>query len=165
MSEVEIFTKRYIKCPGCDKGTFGVEHLFEMNTQSAGPWACDNCNQYFKIKIDGPKIFLEPTKNKRLNTLVLLKLDMDSLQGEPVHFLVQGTTQNKLNRGGDRYYYEEGTCPVNVCRYTQDIIVGDDEDPHGIFEYLHTVETPHRGWEMFTIKDIKEMFPEFLITT
>lgn len=41
------------------------------------------------------------------------------------------------------YYYEEGTCPVNVLNGRfEKVIVDGDTDPHGLFEYVRTIDTP-----------------------
>lgn len=78
--------------------------------------------------------------------LTLLRLDP---QPKPVYFVVEAgyadddpnvdetSTAESLNR----YYFEEGSCPTNFVRC--ELIVSEgDTDPHGIFEWVRTVERP-----------------------
>jgi hypothetical protein len=72
-------------------------------------------------------------------TLVLLRL---GTPGGPIHFVVEGVKQwpepFAEMQDGDRYFYEEHTCPTNFIRVPLIAFEGD-LDPHGLFEHVETV--------------------------
>ncbi len=44
---------------------------------------------------------------------------------------------------GQRYFYEESTCPINAMRCVTEIFDGEGrEDPHGLFKFVK-VEVPN----------------------
>jgi hypothetical protein len=73
-------------------------------------------------------------------TLALLRLYEKS--GSPVYFIVEGV--GHTNYGGiedNDYFYDEHSCPTNYVP-VEAIFTPDDDDPHGVFEYVRTVWYP-----------------------
>lgn len=72
-------------------------------------------------------------------TLVLLKIETSD---GPVYFVVEGVKRWPESyaemQDGDRYFYEEHTCPINFIRVPL-IASGGDLDPHGLFDHVETV--------------------------
>jgi hypothetical protein len=70
-----------------------------------------------------------------IDTLDLLRLPATP----PVYFVVKGC---RLVDSPDRtYFYEEHSCPTNYVQ-CEAIICDGDDDPHGVFEFVRSVDVP-----------------------
>lgn len=153
MSRAELKTRRYFSCPnGCDH-ELSVEHLFhgvlavtaEYPRRTAGPWYCDVCGQGWRLSYDHESIDVEPydggagnrgfgRDGKRRWQWVVLELPP---QREPVRFKVRGMRFSpEINEENVRYYYEEHTCPVNWLAEVNEVRIGEDADPHGLWRVV-----------------------------
>lgn len=62
-------------------------------------------------------------------------------QNKSVYFIVESLSDSDPE--SKSYYYEEHSCPTNYIRVVE-IITDGDSDPHGLFDYVKTVELPIR---------------------
>lgn len=140
----EIFTTRFVKCPnGCDH-KFQIDHLLTEN-RKAGPWYCDLCYQGFNIETINGEVFLtekQPTESddgKSYPSWVILEIPP---QKESIVLKVKGIyhKEGSIN-SNDKFHYEENTCPVNYFKYTENVFLGDDSDPHGLANYITSYPT------------------------
>ena len=153
---VPVVPVRHFACLACGEHLFHVEHLFRSAEQydkgdgySAGPWYCDECGTANELRMyaDG-RVTARSLDKKCLRTSVVLKLPP---QKEPVYFLMEGMrfteewpnpgeTQEEHNHSRDRYFYEEHSCPTNWLKDVQEVMIGSDCDPHGLWHYMGTIE-------------------------
>jgi len=126
------FTKpdRYICCPGCGKGEYGVSHL-PLGTKTS--WYCDECGVLFTLQVISPdEIDTEVTSKRQEKRLITLKSE------GPVTLLVEGLAFIPGDsEEHQRYYYDEHTCPTNYMpNVVQVIDEAGDRDPHGVFRFI-----------------------------
>lgn len=133
-TKAQVFAKRFAKCP-CGEHEWPVEHLFEMGEgREAGPWYCDACGYAWRFRTHGKDLLIDPHleggEHRRKTTERLI------LRIPPgVHSIY--VSVNATNYGpssNHRYFYEEHTCPSNIFREVQQVWLGDELDPHGLFE-------------------------------
>lgn len=146
------------KCQECGETEKSYAHLFVG--QRFGPWYCDNCGLgvYGVVLEDG--VELKKVKDRKVNTLVLLKLNVPNTD---IHIVVRGMdfsedgTVDYSDDSSTEYYYNEHTCPWNYLRLP--IKDGDDTDPHGLFVFQEKVLMP-KGYDdhLRDIEDWKELF-------
>jgi hypothetical protein len=137
----ELKTKRYFPCPACGEHEFAVEHLLgdgpwgvtaEYPKRTAGPWYCDNCGAGWRLTYDASGVDVEPHTERKVTEYVILVLPP---QTEPVRFKVKHfrfTPEIDENRA--RYFFEEHTCAVNWLRDVEEVSIGTDDDPHGLWK-------------------------------
>jgi transcription elongation factor Elf1 len=128
----------YSVCPNCNKKGSSINHLIKENIETK--WFCDNCGIQYNLKIENGKMFTSKTDNYKIKTLVMLK-------NNNIALIVEGMCFYE-NKGccDDDYFYNEHTCPVNYMRNVKMVIdlKNLDNDPHGIFEYVTTVNYDER---------------------
>jgi hypothetical protein len=93
-------------------------------------------------------------------TLDLLRLYRAN--GEPVYFIVQGLgSVNDENPLDDSYLYDEHTCPTNYIP-VEAIFTAQEDDPHGVFDYVRSVWYPAAMDEPNADTDaiLRDLFPE-----
>lgn len=98
--------------------------------------------------------------SKFFKTLDLLKL-YDS-EGAPVFFIVDGLGDpGEENPLDDSYLYDEHACPTNFIRI-EAIFTREEDDPHGIFDYVRSVWMPSAYLENPSDSDsiLRKLFPE-----
>lgn len=141
------YTKRFFKCDcGPRASEFSVEHLFEDDVCGTfGPWYCDNCQHTWSLREAGKS----PTKSElpmRKKQGVLLKLDYDPKRDGDLFVLVDGSKYRDFHTGGfsesEEYFYEQHQCPSNIFRDVVDVIVGEDNDMHGLFRLADICTEP-----------------------
>lgn len=148
--KVELRTKRYFLCPECGDHQFTVEHLFEgpcavtagAQKRTAGPWYCDNCGAGWRLSYDANGVDVEPHTDRQRTQYVILELPP---QTEPVRFKVKWFRFTpEIDEDRARYYFQEHTCPVNWLRSVEDVSIGKDSDPHGLWklEAIYDAEDP-----------------------
>ena len=82
-------------------------------------------------------------------TLVLLKRN-------GIYLIVNGH-----GNGNDEYFYNEHTCPTNYMQDVEAVIYEKDADPHGVFEWVATIDKPE-DWD-YGPEEFEEwcaLFPE-----
>ena len=169
MKPLEVYQTPHTQviCPACGAHDSTVDHLVEIARKrrkpyKAGPWYCDSCSQGYDLEVlpDGTGT-IELTNQRMERTLVFLRYHNVGLvvrgrkirkDGEVVD--MQGDQEN------DAYLYNEHTCPTNYLPEVLAIVDLDgkfNDDPHGIFEHVHTcaipkdldIEDPNIDWERF----------------
>jgi predicted RNA-binding Zn-ribbon protein involved in translation (DUF1610 family) len=142
----ETKTETSIICPNCgeDSGIkvdvykkLGLPYTFLSGT-------CESCGrEYSKVTINSlSDVEVELKDTFSVDQYVLLKMEP---QKNPVYIVIKA---KDFGRGGDakdddskRYYYEEHSCPINYLGVVL-IAEGGDTDPHGIFEYVRSLDCP-----------------------
>ena len=141
---VKKITKTHVICPHCNKvDGHTVDHIIEDNMSWFGPWYCEHCRKAYNGKYENGELTIEKHNDKIFDTIVFLKKDNVILAVKGMNFkshIEQDYDQNH----GNRYFYEEHTCPTNYLKNTLMIIDTDedDDDPHGIFEYVGYIDAP-----------------------
>ena len=148
--KVYTYAKRYFRCLACEKGEMSIEHLIDSPQKlSWGPWYCSECGMGHKGTAGEGSVDAELAGGRKEDALVLLKLDPGAgtvyLTVRSPRFLSNRTSlEGKAQYDdGDRYYYNEHTCPTNYLRNVVEILQvlpdgTSSADPHGIFEYQGT---------------------------
>ena len=142
----EIKTQRYFTCPCGAPHRHVVEHLITQDrTVRAGPWYCHGCGVGWAVVVDGEgEVEIIDTGKRIRDVVITLRLPP---QQRDVLFRVDGfefytpgdapgNTIAWMPDDWHAYFYNEHTCPSNIMRAVQDVIVGEDTDPHGLFEYV-----------------------------
>ena len=82
-------------------------------------------------------------------TLVLLKRN-------GIYLVVNG-----YGNGNDAYFYNEHTCPTNYMQDVEAVIYEKDADPHGVFEWVATIDKPE-DWDCAPeeFEEWCKLFPE-----
>lgn len=141
-AKITTETKQYLRCPGCNDDAHSWGHL--NIGQSFGPWYCDGCGLGIKGQATQDGASIETASDRKINTLVLLRLREPLASGEEIHIIVEGMTFVKDGDNpdfeNDVYFYDEYTCPWNYLRLP--LKAGDDTDPHGVFVHQETVQMP-----------------------
>lgn len=154
----------HFDCPHCKKvEAFEVTHLIS-NRDSFGPWYCENCGMGVEGRIDGGTVEVELSDTKTEETLDLLRLPQ---QADPVYLVVRGftildTETGEVKGSSKEYWYESHTCPINTIAHAEAIILKDESDPHGIFDYLDSVKVESKEFDGtdFTVDEWRKLFPQ-----
>lgn len=151
-------TKHYAICPNCNEKAGGVDHLLNSNTSTM--WYCDNCGARYSLKFENGKMFIGKTNECLTKTLVLLRSGHIAL-------IVEGMNFSTHEENNDAYFYNEHTCPTNFMDKVKMIIDlrNNDNDPHGIFEYVATFPYDERIDDCdCSMETISEIFRTDLLT-
>lgn len=139
-ANITVETKRKINCPCCGHADSGVDHLMgHEGDRTFGPWYCDECGAaYSGVVKNGTDVFIQIEEKHRLDdTLVLLELPP---QKETVYLVVKGMMfDGELNEDDKRYHYDRHTCPTNYLKDSVALIIGNDDDPHGLFRFVRAI--------------------------
>jgi hypothetical protein len=130
----------HVLCPHCPDNQKGkrVDHIKPGGT--AGPWYCDDCGHGYRVEVlhDGT-VLIDPIAERLIHRHVLLQI---LPQKEPIFVLVKGMRFSTQDGGPDAqaqhdaFHYEENSCPTNHLRSVQQLMVGDETDPHGILRVV-----------------------------
>lgn len=130
----EIYTKRFLRCPnGCDC-EWSVEHLFGHH-ESAGPWACDECGEAWRLAIKGEAIEMTRAPKHDYGPRVVVVLEIPP-QTEPIRFKLTKRRAAEFTDENERFLYEEHTCPTNWLGDVDEMYIGEDPDPHHIIRFV-----------------------------
>jgi ribosomal protein L37AE/L43A len=148
MKPARTSTRIHVHCPNCGEEDIRVDHLFgdKHRPVSFGPWSCKHCGRSYQGRVlEGNAVEVAVRDEQDIPTLSLLVLKPEDA---PVFFVVKGSRSVNPNRPSDRdehesnrFLYEEHSCPTNFIR-CEAIIADSDSDPHGVFEYVRTVDCP-----------------------
>ena len=161
-AQIGIEVSKLFACPECGSLEHSYGHLADGST--FGPWYCDECGCSVRGRVTGESVDIELHTERKINTLVLLRLREPLATGEQVHVVVKGMTfcapGETPDFEHDVYFYEEHTCPWNWLRLP--IKEDDDTDPHGLFVHQETVLMP-QGYGDFSnhldgIEQWRELF-------
>lgn len=158
---IHVETKRYIRCTECNHPSYSWGHL--KPGQTFGPWYCDECGHAIRGVATAHGADIESAPDRKIRTLVLLRLYDQLNDGMYVHIVVEGMTFVKPgeepNFEHDEYHYNERTCPWNYLRLP--IKAGDDSDPHGVFVHQETILLPD-GYDGSIDGDWCDLFPSLI---
>lgn len=165
----------YAACPACGEKAGRIDHLYSDDekrryrgrSQSVGPCVCDECGAGYRVTVtyDDHRPALKPgnivprvaveraPEHDCVDTLTLLRFP-----NRPDAYLVVAGTRNASDRPGEneRYFYDEHTCPTNYLDI-EAIWDGADDDPHGIFAYVATIDRPVNFDDM-TMAETRALF-------
>jgi ribosomal protein L37AE/L43A len=152
-------TKTYFNCPNCgERSTSSIDHIIEYLDKpdwkqaiqdrhqypTFGPWSCSHCGVGTRGTVySKDNIALQITEETSVKCWDLLVLPP---QKHAVYFIVDAKDYGRGGKGksvpfeGKEYYYNEHTCPTNWIGQVERIISEHDEDPHGLFEYVESMD-------------------------
>jgi hypothetical protein len=141
-----IETKHYALCPSCGKGRHFYGHLIDRfhDGFSFGPWACDECGFFADFRCVG----LEESdlRIKPSTTRAPLVRKYVLLQRGELRLVVETEIATDWDEDNEAYLFDSHTCPTNYIGDVVAILLGTgedcDSDPHGVFEYVCSVEKP-----------------------
>lgn len=126
-----------VACPSCgnlspiDYCEFGYTYTWWCNN--------DDCGKQYRFIINKNwTVKSEPTGLVVTRTAVTLKVRRD----KDIFITLKGrsfsgeTFEESIE--SDKYFYNQGTCPVNLIKDGLEVRVEDNRDPHGVFEYIKT---------------------------
>jgi hypothetical protein len=149
-AEVIVEVKHYVNCPLCNDYKFSFGHLIKevektKKKYSVGPWSCDSCGHKFNFIVE-KDLTISVRQNDEPPNVHGYSLLKSTNGGEPIYFVIEDTwyRQNKTESLGEaishkHYYYDEHTCPTNWIRGIEVIMFKQDQDPHGVFEFVDFV--------------------------
>lgn len=158
-AELVTETTVYVKCPHCGEGKNRIDHLFGDSSfaHGWGPWSCSECGGKFRGKVNSPTdVEIEPIVGERwVKTFDLLVIPP---QEAPVYFIVEGGRRDPSDTEdhGKTYLYGEHTCPTNWLQSVEEIVFEGDDDPHGIADFVRSVDASAAGDD----PDWFKVFPE-----
>lgn len=133
----------HIKCPLCLRYSFNIGNL------KIGQWSlrcCESCGQQLHIvRSTRSSATAEPTGKKQTKITVTLvsdtvpPIEMKVNTWRPLHSDNRSPEEFFQNQ---KFYYEEYTCPTNWLYEVEQMSVGNDHDPHGLFR-LVSIEEGH----------------------
>lgn len=135
MTKAEIITKRFIRCPKCQKHEFQVEHLFAPRLPgSFGPWPCDqdDCDAIIAGRVYSDQtIEITVTAREKSRGLALLRLG---------HlFLVLEEKYGRIENPD--FFYHSHQCPTNLMRRVEEVFdPAHGRDPHGQLRYVAAID-------------------------
>ena len=134
----------YVPCPCCRHGEFRVDHLPVGQDVT---WSCQErgCGQQVQIIRQEDDVFIRPTGRRQTPITITLRSQTEPPIVVKVNTWKYAHSQNDTQEefeDHERYFYEEHTCPTNWFSEVEQISVGDDTDPHGLFEFV-SVEEGH----------------------
>lgn len=151
---MEIYSKRYFRCDCGGSGEeFSLEHLYQLypppQVSTFGTWYCRKCGQGWKGTIADGVITVEKEVGCFVKKRATL-LRLNPPQGEFVFVIVNASIfyrDGKQTYGdgddGIHYLYEEHQCPINIFRNVDEVIVGSDDDMHGLFDVVAIGDRPY----------------------
>jgi len=139
----EVIKKLFWPCPGCDYGEFQFDHL---SVGQQVHWCCDGCNKQIKgVRLGRYSFDAVLTGWENLPMTFTLR----SRTEPPIEVKVNGWKYEHSKNDtpeeyfdDQEYFYNTHTCPTNWLRDVEQISVGKDTDPHGLF-HLVSIEEGH----------------------
>jgi len=134
---VQAKVRLYIPCPGCTEGSWRVDQLSPGQSTS---WTCESCrNECDILRVDAN--FFKVALNGRKDTPVVVTLRSDTEPAITMRLNAWKYSHSQKDspeeyKEHQRYFYDEHTCPSNWVKYVEEISVGKDKDPHGIFGFV-----------------------------
>lgn len=134
---IPLKTRHYFDCPACQRPEeFRVDHLWKSTPpiKSVGPWFCKGCGVGFMIEMrDVLDIAIRTVSQTRKPAIAILKLRS---QDEDIYVALRTHVSDDADHENHRYYYEEHTCPANICNIIDEVYANGETDPHGLFEFV-----------------------------
>ncbi len=126
-------------CP-CGEKRWTYEHLGKSR---GGPWYCDGCGVGWLVRVVDGAPMIEDRGHRKAVVPVMLR--MSPPEGEEVWVEVEHSlysedgvlpTAADYDADSARFLYEEHQCPGNIFRSVEKVLVGKDDDQHGLFDLM-----------------------------
>lgn len=133
MSYHEPIFRPKVACPACNN----LSDIDYCSFDTTYTWWCSNndCGKQYKFTINPDWSFTAVSTGVIvIRTKVTLKIKSTS---EDIYITLMGYAYNN-KENNDEYYYNEHLCPSNLIVDGLEVKIGDNCDPHGIFEYVKT---------------------------
>jgi hypothetical protein len=148
-ARVSAETKHYVHCPNCGARAGQIDHMAKGEWRGRDTrWSCDACGVPYGLQVNSLEdVKVETVADKGIN-VPCLHLLMLAPQPTPVYVVVKshdygrGGRDNKKPFSGLEYFYNEHTCPTNWTDQIEMIVHNGDGDPHGLFQYVSSVDLP-----------------------
>jgi predicted RNA-binding Zn-ribbon protein involved in translation (DUF1610 family) len=136
-------TKTFVHCPNCGAQASSIDHLFAKR-EFKTTWGCDSCGSYFDLLVDGPDRVEVGINNERGVSVPCLHVLALRPRAHPVFAVISARDYGRKEKpfDGAEYFYNEHTCPTNWTSDIEMLIDDGDGDPHGVFEYVESVDLP-----------------------
>lgn len=139
---VQAKVKLFVPCPNCPKD----ERADQLTIGQSTMWTCSECHNQIRIKRIN-EFDYETESTGRKETPITVTLISDTVP--PIELKLntwkyahsQDLSQYDFVEN-QRYFYNQHTCPINWTRDIEEMKVGEDRDPHGIFQFV-SVEDGH----------------------
>lgn len=141
MSNLVEVTKKYIKCPHCEKGTLGtVDHLLGKKGLWTA-WYCDDCGQRAGFTVMDNDVVFDPVQKPEWTFDAHILVE-EIVAGEPLRFMASGvlhatTRDHKVtleDLQNKQFWVNENTSVTNWLRVNE-VWRADRRDPEG-FRFL-----------------------------
>jgi hypothetical protein len=132
-----VHTKRFIRCPSCNKHEFAVEHLFAPRLPGGfGPWSCDqeDCDAVISGRVFSDQtVEIDVTVRDKPRGLALLRFG---------HlYLVLEEKYGRVEADHADFFYHSYQCPTNLLHKVEEVFdPAHGRDPHGQLRYVAGIE-------------------------
>ena len=155
-AHLEKVTTTYFNCPNCGvQSKEPIDHIVAFldnpswqqaisrgNYPNFGPWGCHECGVNVSGIVrskDDVELTIKPGTDVKVWDVLVLQP-----QTKPVYFIVDAKDYSRkpgeLCSDNKSYFYDEHTCPTNWIRNVERIVIEADTDPHGLFEFVESVD-------------------------
>lgn len=133
--------RRVFVCPGCNAHEFDVEHIFRDGRPSFGPWYCENCGAGWHGEQMRGGLSLRPAdeRSRRVRIVLELKPHAEPLRVTIERMMVRDLDDDEPAESA-AYLYEEHLCAQSIFNEVSAVSLGDQNDPHGLFELIEFSE-------------------------
>lgn len=153
--KIAAITKRYAICPHCGEVSgCQVDHLYQYIAEgkpvNVRDWDCNKCGMPMDIREEKGELIVtkntDPRASRQIKTWDLVELV--TREGKRLRLLLdqkrwekQGEPEDPAEiEGNKEFWYNENTCPTNWTSNIEMMILEDDTDPHGAFQFIGTVD-------------------------
>jgi len=148
MHKAVTSTKTFVHCPNCGEQAGSIDHLFEYGREFKATWGCDSCGSSYDLLVDGRERVEVGINNARGAAVPCLHVL--ALRPKPYPVFAVISAKDYGREGQDKaepfasaeYFYNEHTCPTNWTGDIEMLIAKGDGDPHGLFEYVESIDLP-----------------------
>lgn len=144
MHKAIISTQTFVHCPSCGEQAGRIDHLFDDKQEFRTTWSCDSCGNGYDLLVNGRDHVEIAINNERGANIPCLHVLALRPKPRPVFVVISARDYERKSKPyeGAEYFYNEHTCPTNWTDQIQMLISDGDDDPHGLFEYVESVDLP-----------------------
>lgn len=157
---IAAITKRYAICPHCGKDSGKqVDHLYQKIDKGEkvdySDWGCNECGLPMNVHAEHGELIVtkctDPRASRTIKTWDVL--EVITKDGKRLRLLLDARRWEKQGESGEgerecpqevedakTYWYNESTCPLNWTGGIVRMIEEDNEDPHGAFLFVASVD-------------------------
>lgn len=157
---IKSVTKRYAICPHCGKDSGKqIDHLYQYMEQGKPVdyknWDCEECGLPMTVREEAGELVIGKDTNPRSSRMIKTwdLVEVITKDGKRLRLLLNQKRWEKQGEPGvgepecpqevedhKSYWYNEGTCPTNWTSGIEAVIEENDEDPHGAFQFVASVD-------------------------